>query len=275
MCDEALREYALSVERDPARHRTTIVLDDAERRNTIPFPARAVLARLFAALSDDRQTRVVVIRGAGTDAFSAGGNIAQFMEADPEELADLAWNVGAPERCAKPVIAQLQGFTFGVGLELALACDFRVAATTTVVALPEIKLGMIPGSGGSQRVAAIAGLGRAKDMAMRGRRIPALEAHAWGLLTSVHSPAELDQAVADLVAELAARPQRRFGRSSACSTVRTMRHCTLQWTSKVVSTRGCARRPTSPRAYEHSAKSDRRTSQASMSPRPLEATNRT
>jgi len=207
LCDEALREYALSVERDPARHRTTIVLDDAERRNTIPFPARAVLARLFAALSDDRQTRVVVIRGAGTDAFSAGGNIAQFMEADPEELADLAWNVGAPERCAKPVIAQLQGFTFGVGLELALACDFRVAATTTVVALPEIKLGMIPGSGGSQRVAAIAGLGRAKDMAMRGRRIPALEAHAWGLLTSVHSPAELDQAVADLVAELAALPQ--------------------------------------------------------------------
>jgi 2-oxoglutaroyl-CoA hydrolase len=201
-----LRAHSLRAEVDRDRGLATIVLDDEEHHNTLPYPGRAVIAQLFEEFSGDDAIRVVLLRGAGDRAFSAGGNIAQFMETDPEALSDLAHNVGAPERCPKPVIARLTGFTFGVGLEISLACDFRVASETTQLGLPEIKLGMIPGSGGSQRVARIAGLGRAKDMVMRGRRIPAPEALAWGLLTSVHPVAELDAAVNALTDELLALP---------------------------------------------------------------------
>jgi len=196
-----LREHSLRVELDRVRGLATIVLDDEEHHNTLPYPGRAVIAQLFEELSTDDAIRVVLLRGAGDRAFSAGGNIAQFMQNDSEALSDLAHNVGAPERCPKPVIARLSGFTFGVGLEIALACDFRIASETTKIALPEIKLGMIPGSGGSQRIARIAGLGRAKDMVMRGRVVPAADALGWGLLTSVHPVADLDAAVNALVDE--------------------------------------------------------------------------
>jgi 2-oxoglutaroyl-CoA hydrolase len=90
----------------------------------------------------------------------------------------------------------------GVGLELALACDFRVAADDLQLALPEITLGMIPGSGGTQRLVRLIGLGRAKDVIMRGRRVGAAEAHAVGLVTEVVPLPELDVATARLVDEL-------------------------------------------------------------------------
>ena len=101
------------------------------------------------------------------------------------------------------MIAKLQGYAFGVGLELALACDFRIAADDVELALPEVKLGMIPGSGGTQRLVRLIGLARAKDAIMRGRRIGAEEALALGLVTRVVPAAELDAAVDELVAELA------------------------------------------------------------------------
>jgi 2-oxoglutaroyl-CoA hydrolase len=110
--------------------------------------------------------------------------------------------VAAPERCPKPVIARLQGYAFGVGLELALACDFRIASEDAELALPEVKLGMIPGSGGTQRLVRLIGLARAKDAIMRGRRIGAEEALALGLVTQVVPDEELDAAVDGLIAEL-------------------------------------------------------------------------
>jgi 2-oxoglutaroyl-CoA hydrolase len=114
--------------------------------------------------------------------------------------------VAAPERCLKPVIAQLHGYCFGVGLELALACDFRVASDDVQLALPEITLGMIPGSGGASRLVKMIGVARTKDMVMRGRRVSAAEAQAWGLLCEVVPGAALGAAVARLADELAARP---------------------------------------------------------------------
>src|SRR5213078_773792 len=130
------------------------------------------------------------------------GDIAGFLEREPEELSRLAWNVAAPERCPKPVIAKLRGFAFGVGLELALACDFRIASDDAELGLPEVRIGMIPGSGGTQRLARLIGLGRAKDLVMRGRRIRAQEAHALGLVTEVVGADDLDAAVDRLVDEL-------------------------------------------------------------------------
>jgi 2-oxoglutaroyl-CoA hydrolase len=182
----------------------TITLDVPEKLNRVSMPARDQLANLFEELGRDEGVRAIVLTGAGEKAFTAGGDIAGFLEREPEELSRLAWNVAAPERCPKPVIAKLRGYAFGVGLELALACDFRIASNDVELALPEVKIGMIPGSGGTQRLARMVGLGRAKDLVMRGRRIDAEEALAIGLVTEVVPPAELDAAVTSLVDELRA-----------------------------------------------------------------------
>jgi 2-oxoglutaroyl-CoA hydrolase len=191
------------VDRDEGRGVAMITLDVPDKLNRVSMRARDQLARVFDELGADERVRAIVLTGAGR-AFTAGGDIAGFLRAEPETLSRLAWNVAAPERCPKPVIAKLRGYAFGVGLELALACDFRVAADDVELALPEVKLGMIPGSGGTQRLARLIGLGRAKDLIMRGRRIAAQEALALGLVSEVVSPDELDAAVARLVDELAA-----------------------------------------------------------------------
>ena len=180
----------------------TITLDAAGKLNRVTMAARDQLARVFDDFGRDDAVRAVVLTGAG-GAFTASGDVAGFLERSPEELSRLAWNVAAPERCPKPVVARLRGYTFGVGLELALACDFRVAAEDVELALPEVRLGMIPGSGGTQRLARLIGLGRAKDAIMRGRRIGAQEALALGLVTAVVAPDELDAAVRRLLDELA------------------------------------------------------------------------
>jgi 2-oxoglutaroyl-CoA hydrolase len=179
----------------------TITLDLPDKMNRVAIAVRDHLARLFDELGRDDEVRAIVLTGAG-DQFTAGGDIPGFLEREPEELSRLAWNVAAPERCPKPVIAKLRGYALGVGLELALACDFRIAADDAELGLPEVKLGMIPGSGGTQRLARLIGLGRAKDMVMRGRRVRAQEALALGLVTEVVPAAELDAAVGRLVDEL-------------------------------------------------------------------------
>jgi len=180
----------------------TITLDVPEKLNRVSMPARDQLAQLFDKLGSDESVRAIVLTGAGEKAFSAGGDIAGFLERSPEQLSRLARNVAAPERCPKPVIAKLRGYAFGVGLELALACDFRIAADDVELGLPEVTIGMIPGSGGTQRLARMIGLGRAKDLVLRGRRVGASEALAIGLLTEVVAPDELDAAVTSLVDEL-------------------------------------------------------------------------
>jgi len=194
----------LRVERDDERGVVTITLDAPEKLNRVPLVARDEIASLFDALGADDAVRAIVLTGGGDKAFSAGGDIKAFLDRDPAGLSRLAWNVAAPERCPKPVIAKLRGFVLGVGFELAMASDFRIAADDVQLGLPEIRLGMIPGSGGSQRVARIAGLGRAKDMILRGKRIGAQDALAYGLVTEVHAPGELDGAVDALVDELRA-----------------------------------------------------------------------
>ena len=150
--------------------------------------------------------RVVVLRGAGEQAFTAGGDVGMFMQTDAETLPHLHVNVGAPERCPKPVIAQLHGDRFGVGLELALACDFRVASDDVQLALPELTLGMIPGSGGASRLVKLVGAARAKDMVMRGRRVSASEAQGLGAVVPGRAARRTGAAVASLADELAARP---------------------------------------------------------------------
>ena len=189
--------FRVEVEGDVA----TITLDVPGKFNRVSMAARDQLARVFAELDGDESVRFVVLTGAG-GAFTAGGDIAGFLEKSPWVVSQLAKNVAAPERCSKPVIARLEGYVFGVGFELALACDFRIAAEDVQLALPEATIGMIPGSGGTQRLARMVGLGRAKDIVMRGRRVPADEALALGLVGDVVPAEQLGAAVTALLEEL-------------------------------------------------------------------------
>ena len=188
------------VEVDPARSRADIVLDRPPL-NVISMASRDQLRLTFEALDANPAVRVIVLRAVG-EHFSSGGDIKGFLEASPEHVSKLAWNIAAPARCAKPVIAANRGYCFGVGFEISLACDFRIVSETCQYALPEQRLGQIPGSGGSARLQKMVGVARTKDIVMRSRRIPARQAFDWGIATECVADAELEAATDRLVEEL-------------------------------------------------------------------------
>ena len=166
---------------DPAHEHGDVILARPPM-NEVSMPERDQLRRAFEALDEDPAVRVIVLRAAG-EQFSLGGYIGGFLEAAPEEVSDLARTIAAPARCTKPMIAARRGYTFGVGCEISLACDFRIVSETCLYALSEQKLGQIPGSGGSARPQRIVGIARAKDIVMRSRGIPGRQALEWGIAT--------------------------------------------------------------------------------------------
>lgn len=186
------------VELNTEKERADIVLDRPPL-NVIEMPQRDQLRMVFETLDDDDRVRVIVLRAIG-EHFSSGGNIKGFLEATPEHVSKLAWNIAAPARCSKPVIAANRGYCFGVGFEISLACDFRVASETCYYALPEQKLGQIPGSGGSARLQKIVGITRTKEIVMRSRRIPGRQALDWGIASEC-VPDDKLEATTDALAE--------------------------------------------------------------------------
>jgi 2-oxoglutaroyl-CoA hydrolase len=191
-----------SVTIDAGRERADIVLDRPPF-NIISMAQRDQLRLVFESLDDNPAVRVIVLRAVG-EHFSSGGDIRGFLDASPEHVSKLAWNIAAPARCSKPVIAVNRGFCFGVGFELSLACDFRLVSETARYALPEQKLGQIPGSGGSARLQKMVGITRTKDVVMRSRRISGQQAYDWGIATECVPDAELERATDALVEELRA-----------------------------------------------------------------------
>jgi 2-oxoglutaroyl-CoA hydrolase len=185
---------------DAAQERADIVLKRPPF-NIIKMSQRDQLKATFETLDADERVRVIVLRAEG-EHFSSGGDIKGFLEASPEHVSKLAWNIAAPTRCSKPVIASNHGYCFGVGFEISLACDFRIAAESTLYALPEQKLGQIPGSGGSARLQKMVGITRTKDIVMRSRRITGQQAFNWGVATDCVPDEELADAVTKLVNEL-------------------------------------------------------------------------
>src|ERR687885_358372 len=163
-------------------------------------PVNALSAQLLEELEAevdrldaDAQTRAIVIRGGGDRAFVAGADIKEFPS-----LRERASGDGSPrgiqkigarlERCRKPVVAAIHGFCLGGGLELAMACDLRVAAEDSQLGQPEIKLGLIPGGGGTQRLPRLVGPGRALLLNLTGDPISGAQAYEWGLVERVASP---------------------------------------------------------------------------------------
>ena len=200
--------------------------------------------------------RFVVVTGAGEN-FTAGGDIAAFLEATPGALSHLAWNVAAPERCPKPVIARIRGYV--------LRCRARARARVRLprrrrrreLGLPEVGLGMIPGSGGTQRLARLVGLGRAKDVIMRRRRISAAEALAWGSSPRLSPRTSSTPPSTALIADLAASLRSPCAWRSACSTRSTKPRSRSGSSSKGSRTACCARRTTSAKESRRSARSGR------------------
>ena len=188
------------VEIDVEHQRADIILNRPPY-NIITMPQRDQLRLTFETLDEDDRVRVIVIRAIG-EHFSSGGNIGGFMEATPEHVSKLAWNIASPTRCSKPVIAANRGYCFGVGFELSLACDFRIVSETTRYALPEQKLGQIPGSGGSARLQKMVGVTRTKDIVMRSKRIAGKQAAEWGIATECVADSDVEKATDELVAEL-------------------------------------------------------------------------
>ena len=183
----------------------TLWIDRQPRMNTMTVAMRNEFPGIFAGLEADETVRVVIVRGAGGKAFSAGGDVAEFLTLAPADLEMWGDTLTSAERFRKPVVAAIDGYTMGAGLELAVACDFRIATLRSEFAFPEVRLGMIPGSGGTQRALRLIGMTRAKPFMMTGQRITAERAEAWGLITQAVANDKLDAAVDALAGELAER----------------------------------------------------------------------
>ena len=189
-----------TVEVAAGQQRGDVILDRGDM-NTVSMDQREEMRAVFETLDRDDRVRVIVLRALGAN-FSSGGFIRGFLEAAPEHVSKLADNMAAPTRCEKPVIAANRGYCFGVGFEVSLACDFRIASETARYALPEQRLGQIPGSGGSARLQKMIGITRTKNIVMRSKRITGQQAYDWGIVSEVVADDELESATDALVAEL-------------------------------------------------------------------------
>jgi enoyl-CoA hydratase len=208
MPDDPVSFENLRVEREQAL--AVVTFDRPAVLNALNQDTLAELDRAIEWLDADPAVRVILITGAGEKAFVAGADINELAQQTPVSGRDLALKGQALfsriERASKPVIAVINGFCLGGGCELALACTFRFASDRAQLGQPEINLGIIPGYGGTQRLARLVGRDRAMDLILTGRRIPAQEAHAMGLVTRV-CPAEsvMEEAKA-FARELASKP---------------------------------------------------------------------
>ncbi len=198
----------LRVDRDEA-----VAIITIDRQRVLNALSTAVIDELRQAVLDVKHVdsvRVVIITGAGEKAFVAGADIKELAQLGPAEareyaqrgqhVFDLIQNMG------KPVIAAVNGYALGGGCELAMACTFRFAAESAMFGQPEIDLGLIPGYGGTQRLARLVGASRALELILTGRRIKGPEAMAIGLVDRVVSREALMKEVRDFAAVLAAKP---------------------------------------------------------------------
>lgn len=161
----------------------SLELNRPEVRNAINRQLCDAMSRTLDAWSSRDDVRVVIVSGAGGKAFAAGADIAE-LKARTHTQSFLAWTqrmFQQLEDFPRPTIAAIDGYALGGGLELALACDLRVASRTAKVGMPEVSLGIYPSAGGTWRLPRLVGLGRAKELIYTGRIVDAEEANSWGL----------------------------------------------------------------------------------------------
>ena len=188
----------------------TITLNRPNVHNAMNDTMRAELTACFTELAQSTDARAIVVTGAGERAFSAGADIREFVAPQvPVKFRDARRRVdfrAAMDRCGQPIIAAINGFALGGGLELALACDIRIAGEDAQLGLTEVNLAIIPGGGGTQRLPRLVGRGKALEMILTGARVDAREALRIGLVERVVPTAEVHtaaQALAKMLAERA------------------------------------------------------------------------
>ena len=175
---------------------TTITINRPNKLNALNKQTIEELHNAFEEADQDVQSKVIVLTGSGEKAFVAGADISEFANFDMEEGSKLAARgqkllFDFVENLSTPVIAAVNGFALGGGLELAMACHFRVASNNARMGLPEVSLGVIPGYGGTQRLPQLVGKGRAMEMIMTAGMIDADQALNYGLVNHVKSQEEL------------------------------------------------------------------------------------
>lgn len=184
-----------------------ITLNRPEAANAMSLQLLKELNETLVAISKNREIRVVLITGSGEKAFCAGADLKErktMNEQQVRETVKLIGNtVNQVEALPQPVIAVMNGVAFGGGLELALACDLRIASSEAKMGLTEVSLGIIPGAGGTQRLPRIIGVGKAKELIYTARRISANEALEIGLINSVYDKEILLEKATELALEIA------------------------------------------------------------------------
>ena len=173
----------------------TVTIQRAQALNALNREVFYELRQAIAAVEVQESVRVVVITGSGVKAFAAGADVKAMADMSAAEGAEFARLGGAImamiEASSKPYIAAVHGYALGGGCELALACDFIYATDTAVFGQPEVKLGVIPGFGGTQRLARRVGSAKAKELIFTGKMLSSQQAHQIGLVDAVFSPEEL------------------------------------------------------------------------------------
>ncbi|WP_033959687.1 enoyl-CoA hydratase/isomerase family protein [Psychroserpens jangbogonensis] len=175
---------------------TTITINRPNKLNALNKDTIQELHDAFSDANKDKSTKVIIITGSGEKAFVAGADISEFADFDVKQGGKLAAKgqellFDFVENLSTPVIAAVNGFALGGGLELAMACHFRIASSNAKMGLPEVSLGVIPGYGGTQRLPQLVGKGRAMEMVMTAGMIDANQALNYGLVNHVTSEDEL------------------------------------------------------------------------------------
>lgn len=182
-----------------------LTIDRPEKRNALNAEVRTALSEALAGAEDDPAVRVVVFTGAGDQAFVAGADVAEFAGRTPIEqreamrvgLFDDVWNF------PKPTIAMINGYCLGGGCELALACDLRIGADSAKLGQPEVRLGIIPGGGATQRLPRLVGYGKALQLVLTGEVLDAVSAYEIGLLDEIVPADELRQRTLEIARSMA------------------------------------------------------------------------
>jgi enoyl-CoA hydratase len=183
-----------------------VTVNRPDKLNALNIPTRREILSAFEQLKTDDEVRVVIITGAGPKSFIAGADINEFAGMTAIKQRDVMKSGRAfdsVEDFPKPVIAMINGFALGGGCELAISCDIRVASSTAKLGQPEIKLGIIPGGGGTQRLTRLVGEGKAMELILTGDMISADEAKQLGLVNHVFAPEELEAKTLELANKIA------------------------------------------------------------------------